>query len=60
MIDRASLVPERIHSALRMLEAGRLSDETGITVAQANDLIDLIGHDRGSLLREARIMKKRQ
>lgn len=33
--------------------------ETGITEEQARELIDLIGIDASSLLREARLMKKR-
>jgi hypothetical protein len=34
-----------------------LARETGITEAQARDLIDMVGTDRASLLREARILK---
>ena len=34
-----------------------LARETGITEAQARELIDMVGTDRGSLLREARILK---
>jgi len=34
-----------------------LARETGITEAQARDLIHMVGSDRGSLLREARILK---
>ncbi|PWJ86954.1 uncharacterized protein DUF982 [Mesorhizobium loti] len=37
-----------------------LARETGITEAQARELINLIGTDRASLLREARILKARQ
>jgi hypothetical protein len=33
--------------------------ETGITEGQARDLVDMIGIDAGSLLREARLLKKR-
>ncbi|RWH78896.1 MAG: hypothetical protein EOQ86_16240 [Mesorhizobium sp.] len=46
----------------RMKEAGAkiLAKETGITEAQASDLIEMIGTDRASLLREARILKNRQ
>jgi hypothetical protein len=36
-----------------------LARETGITEAEAEDLIRLIGHNHASLLREARILKKR-
>ncbi|RRH89559.1 hypothetical protein EH240_33800 [Mesorhizobium tamadayense] len=35
-----------------------LMRETGITEAQALDLIDLIGNDTNSLLREARLLNK--
>ncbi|WP_187331319.1 MULTISPECIES: hypothetical protein [unclassified Mesorhizobium] len=34
-----------------------LMHETGITEDQARELIDLIGNDANSLLREARILK---
>ncbi|WP_245465102.1 DUF982 domain-containing protein [Mesorhizobium sp. M7A.F.Ca.US.001.04.2.1] len=37
-----------------------LARETGITEAQARELIDMVGTDRGSLLREARILKARR
>jgi hypothetical protein len=36
-----------------------LAKETGITESQARDLVKLIGTERGSLLREARLLKKR-
>jgi hypothetical protein len=36
-----------------------LARETGITEAEAEDLIRLIGNNHASLLREARILKKR-
>lgn len=36
-----------------------LAKETGITLHEARDLIEMIGTDRSSLLREARILKKR-
>lgn len=36
-----------------------LARETGITEAQARDLVNMIGTDRASLLREARILKGR-
>jgi hypothetical protein len=35
-----------------------LVQETGITEAQARDLVDMIGIDANSLLREARLLKK--
>ncbi|WP_292318192.1 hypothetical protein [Mesorhizobium sp.] len=35
-----------------------LMQETGITEAQARDLVDMIGIDASSLLREARLLKK--
>jgi len=35
-----------------------LTEETGITLDQAHDLIAMIGTDRPSLLREARILKQ--
>ncbi len=37
-----------------------LARETGITEAQARELINVIGTDRASLLRDARILKARQ
>ena len=37
-----------------------LARETGISEAQARDLIKMIGTDRASLLREARILKARR
>ena len=36
-----------------------LMKETGITEAQARDLVDMIGIDASSLLREARLLKKK-
>jgi hypothetical protein len=36
-----------------------LVKETGITEAQARDLVDMIGIDASSLLREARLLKKK-
>ncbi|QIA21503.1 hypothetical protein [Mesorhizobium sp. AA22] len=45
---------------LKEAQAKVLAEETGITEAQASDLIEMIGTDRASLLREARILKKRQ
>ena len=39
------------------LLAGALAKETGITLDEARSLIEMIGTDRNSLLREARILK---
>ena len=39
--------------------ASALAKETGITFDEARSLIDMIGTDRNSLLREARILKTR-
>jgi hypothetical protein len=36
-----------------------LMKETGITEGQARDLVDMIGIDPNSLLREARLLKKK-
>jgi hypothetical protein len=36
----------------------KVARETGITEAQVIDLISLVGHDYGSILREARILKR--
>ena len=36
-----------------------LMKETGITEAQARALVDMIGIDASSLLREARLLKKK-
>jgi len=41
------------------LLAGALAKETGITLDEARSLIEMIGTDRNSLLREARILKNR-
>ncbi|WP_176477961.1 hypothetical protein [Mesorhizobium sp. WSM3862] len=35
-----------------------LTRETGITEAQARDLVDMIGNAPASLIREARLLKK--
>ncbi|WP_246673363.1 hypothetical protein [Mesorhizobium sp. B2-9-1] len=40
------------------LLAGRLARETGITQEQAGELIETIGTDWGSLLREAHFLKE--
>ncbi|TIM37709.1 hypothetical protein [Mesorhizobium sp.] len=40
-------------------QAQFLAKEAGITEAQARELIELIGTDRASLLREARLLKSR-
>jgi hypothetical protein len=40
------------------LLARSLAKETGITFDEASDLIEMIGTDSNSLLREARILKK--
>jgi hypothetical protein len=45
---------------LKETQAKVLAEETGIMQAQATDLIEMIGTDHASLLREARILKKRQ
>jgi hypothetical protein len=45
---------------MKYLRARLLAEETGITEAQARDLIEMIGTDHASLLREARILKSRQ
>jgi nucleoid DNA-binding protein len=48
----------------RTMERKRLADqlakETGITEAQAADLIKMLGTDRNSLLREARVIYSRR
>lgn len=36
-----------------------LTERTGITEAQARDLIEMLGNDPNSLLREARILRKK-
>lgn len=40
--------------------ADQLAKETGITEAQAADLIKMLGTDRNSLLREARLIYRRR
>jgi hypothetical protein len=39
--------------------ASFLAQETGITERQARELVKLLGNDRGSLLREARLLRKK-
>ncbi|MFU0505811.1 hypothetical protein [Pseudaminobacter sp. NGMCC 1.201702] len=41
-------------------QARSLARDTGITEAQARELIDLLGMHRPSLLREARLLKQRE
>jgi hypothetical protein len=41
------------------LQASALAKETGITLDEERSLIEMIGTDRNSLLREARILKNR-
>ncbi|MER8755161.1 hypothetical protein NKH69_05710 [Mesorhizobium sp. M0976] len=48
------------HERLKKLLAQSLANETGITEAQARELIEMIGTDHGSLLREGRMLKSRQ
>ena len=36
----------------------RLIDATGITAVQARELVELLGFDMASLLREARLLRK--
>lgn len=38
--------------------ARQLAEETGITVVQAQNLIDMLGTNHGSLVREARILRR--
>ncbi|WP_376704759.1 hypothetical protein RQ479_08520 [Mesorhizobium sp. ISC25] len=45
---------------IKYLHARLLADETGITEAQARDLIEMIGIDHASLVREARRLKSSQ
>ncbi|MER9217141.1 hypothetical protein NKI54_35195 [Mesorhizobium sp. M0663] len=45
---------------LKDLQAQWIAKEAGITEAQARELVDMIGIDRPSLLREARMLKSRQ
>ena len=40
--------------------ARRLADETGITYAQAKELVDLLGLNWPSLLREARMLNPKR
>ncbi len=51
-------------NGIRKTQEGKLAlslaQETGITVDQAGDVIAMIGTDRRSLLREARILKKQR
>jgi hypothetical protein len=49
-----------VSDRLKNLQAQSLARDTGITEAQARELIEMIGTDRPSLLREARVLKARQ
>lgn len=40
--------------------ASFLAQETGITESQARELVKLLGNDRGSLLREACLLRKKK
>lgn len=51
--------PEDHESAEKAFRVRFLAKETGITEAQARELIGIIGYDVASLLREARLLKKR-
>jgi len=52
--DRQNSVRQTKEKRLALI----LTEETGITLDQAHDLIAMIGTDRPSLLREARILKQ--
>ncbi|MER8614656.1 hypothetical protein [Mesorhizobium sp. M0435] len=45
------------HERLKDFQAKFLAKETGITESQARELIETIGTDHASLLREARLLK---
>jgi hypothetical protein len=51
---------EAARAAERDRLAANLATETGITEAQARELIRLLGTERNSLLREARIISRKQ
>ncbi|RWM24481.1 hypothetical protein [Mesorhizobium sp.] len=57
VIESAQQRAERV-KAEKGFQARFLMREAGITEAQALDLIELIGNDTNSLLREARLLKK--
>lgn len=57
VIESAQQRAERV-KAEKGFQARFLVREAGITEAQALDLIELIGNDTNSLLREARLLKK--
>ncbi|MDX8466129.1 hypothetical protein RFM26_10595 [Mesorhizobium sp. VK23B] len=57
MIESAQQRAERV-KAEKGFRVRFLMREAGITEAQALDLIELIGNDTNSLLREARLLKK--
>lgn len=46
-------------SEVRQAQARVLADETGITEEQALGLIELLGLDHSSLVREARVIRAR-
>lgn len=52
-------VPEKPDGAGRAWLAKRLVQETGITEAEASDLVTMLGTDWSSLLREARLLKRK-
>ncbi|WP_176479030.1 hypothetical protein [Mesorhizobium sp. WSM3860] len=57
MAENEQKLSERAH-AQKEFRVHFLTRETGITEAQARDLIDMIGNEPNSLIREARLLKR--
>lgn len=53
-------VPEKPDGAGRTWLINRLVRETGVTEAEASDLITMLGVDWSSLVREARLQKSKR
>ena len=53
-------VPEKPNSAVRTWQIARLVKETGITEAEATDLVTVLGTDWGPLVREAHILTQKR
>ena len=53
-------IPDKPDGSARAGLIQRLVKETGITEAEASDLLSLLGTDWSSLVREAHILKKKR
>jgi hypothetical protein len=54
-------MPEQLHTQDSLIPlAQRLAKETGITESEAADLISVLGTNWSSLVREARVIRRRR